>query len=116
MFHFGSLSLTGEPARTATRRAVEYAKKQGKLISYDPNLRKPLWPDLEEAREQLLWGLSQADVVKISDEEVTSSSALPRKKGPIAFLNDSAQSWCSSPAAAMGACTKTPTPRAVLPH
>ena len=81
VFHFGSLSLTGEPARTATRRAVEYAKKQGKLISYDPNLRKPLWPDLEEAREQLLWGLSQADVVKISDEEVDFLFGLAPEEG-----------------------------------
>lgn len=70
VFHFGTLSLTDEPARTATQKAVEYAKKQGKLITYDPNLRKPLWSDLEEAKQQLLWGLSQADVVKISDEEV----------------------------------------------
>ena len=70
VFHFGTLSLTNEPARTATYRAVEYAKKQGKLITYDPNLRKPLWKDLEFAKEQLLWGLTQADVVKISDEEV----------------------------------------------
>ena len=70
VLHFGTLSLTGEPARDATRRAVAYAKERGKLISYDPNLRKPLWADLEEAREQLLWGLGQADVVKISDEEV----------------------------------------------
>ena len=70
VFHFGTLSLTGEPARTATCKAVAYAKKQGKLITYDPNLRKPLWADLEEAKKQLLWGLSQADVVKISDEEV----------------------------------------------
>jgi sugar/nucleoside kinase (ribokinase family) len=70
VFHFGTLSLTDEPARTATYRAVEYAKKQGKLITYDPNLRKPLWRDLEEAKKQLLWGLSQADIVKISDEEV----------------------------------------------
>ena len=70
VFHFGTLSLTDEPARTATKKAVEYAKKQGKLITYDPNLRKPLWSDLEEAKQQLLWGLSQADVVKISDEEV----------------------------------------------
>ena len=46
------------------------AKAQGKLISYDPNLRKPLWHDLDDAKQQLLWGLSQADVVKISDEEV----------------------------------------------
>lgn len=70
VFHFGSLSLTDEPARSATYKAVEYAKKHGKIISYDPNLRKPLWNDLAEAKKQILWGLSQADVVKISDEEV----------------------------------------------
>jgi len=68
-FHFGTLSLTDEPARTAAVRAVAYAKEQGKLISFDPNLRKPLWQDLEAAREAMLWGLKQADIVKISDEE-----------------------------------------------
>ena len=70
IFHFGTLSLTDEPARSATYKAVAYAKEKGKLITYDPNLRKPLWNDLEEAKKQLLWGLGQADVVKISDEEV----------------------------------------------
>lgn len=70
VFHFGTLSLTDEPARSATQKAVAYAKSAGKLITYDPNLRKPLWNDLNAAREQLLWGLTQADVVKISDEEV----------------------------------------------
>ena len=70
VFHFGTLSLTDEPARTTTCKAVAYAKEKGKLITYDPNLRKPLWKDMETAKEQLLWGLSQADVVKISDEEV----------------------------------------------
>ena len=70
VFHFGTLSLTDEPARSATYQAVAYAKSHGKLITYDPNLRKPLWKDLEEAKKQLIWGLSQADVVKISDEEV----------------------------------------------
>lgn len=70
IFHFGTLSLTDEPARSATYKTVAYAKEKGKLITYDPNLRKPLWQDLEEAKKQLLWGLSQADVVKISDEEV----------------------------------------------
>ena len=70
VFHFGTLSLTHEPARSATYQAVAYAKEAGKLITYDPNLRKPLWADLEDAKAQLLWGLSQADVVKISDEEV----------------------------------------------
>jgi len=70
VFHFGTLSLTDEPAKTATYKAVEYAKANGKLITYDPNLRKPLWKNLETAKEQLIWGLGQADVVKISDEEV----------------------------------------------
>lgn len=70
VFHFGTLSLTDEPARSATRDAVAYAKKQGKLISFDPNLRKPLWPDDAAAKEQMEWGLHQADIVKISDEEI----------------------------------------------
>ena len=70
VFHFGSLSLTDEPSRTATYKAVEYAKNNGKLISYDPNLRKPLWSDTEDAIRQILWGLAQADIVKISDDEI----------------------------------------------
>lgn len=70
VFHFGTLSLTDEPAISATRFAVDYAKKNNKLISFDPNLRKPLWNDLSRAKEEMLWGISQADVVKISDEEV----------------------------------------------
>ena len=69
-FHFGTLSLTDEPARSATQQAVAYARAHGKLITFDPNLRKPLWKDLDEAKAQMLWGLAQADVVKISDEEV----------------------------------------------
>lgn len=69
VFHFGTLSLTGEPSRTATYKAVDYAKSRGKWITFDPNLRLPLWQNLDQAREQMLWGLSQADVVKISDEE-----------------------------------------------
>jgi len=56
--------------RTATRKAVAYAKMQGKLISCDPNLRLPLWPNEAAAKEQMLWSLHQADVVKISDNEV----------------------------------------------
>ena len=70
VFHFGTLSLTDEPVRTATQKCVAYAKEQGKLITCDPNLRKPLWPSEEAAKEQILWSLSQADVVKISDDEV----------------------------------------------
>ena len=70
VFHFGTLSLTDEPVRTTTQRCVAYAKEKGKLITCDPNLRKPLWPSEEAAKEQIAWSLNQADVVKISDEEV----------------------------------------------
>ena len=69
VLHFGTLSMTNEPARDATYKAVEYAAGHGKLISFDPNLRKPLWDDLDEAKRQMLWGLRHADVFKISDEE-----------------------------------------------
>lgn len=70
VFHFGTLSLTDEPVRTATQKAVAYAKEHGKLITCDPNLRLPLWKTKEAAKEQMLWSLHQADVVKISDNEV----------------------------------------------
>ena len=70
VFHFGTLSLTDEPVRTATQKAVAYAKEKGKLITCDPNLRLPLWPSEDAAKEQMLWSLHQADVVKISDNEV----------------------------------------------
>ena len=86
VFHFGTLSLTDEPARSATYRAVEYAKSRGKLITYDPNLRKPLWSDLEVCREQMLWGLGQADVVKISDEEVEFLFGLGVEEGAAHIL------------------------------
>ncbi len=87
-FHFGTLSLTDEPARATTYRAVAYAKERGKLITFDPNLRKPLWKDLETAREQMLWGLSQADVVKISDEEIEFLFGLSPQEGARKILND----------------------------
>ena len=70
VFHFGTLSLTDEPAAGATRHAIELAKHHGALISLDPNLRKPLWKREEDAREAIEWSLHQADIVKISDEEI----------------------------------------------
>ena len=70
VFHFGTLSLTAEPIREATQKSVFYAKDLGKIITFDPNLRLPLWDSPEEAKEQILWGLGQADIVKISDDEV----------------------------------------------
>ena len=88
VFHFGTLSLTDEPCRTTTQKAVAYAKAQGKLITYDPNLRKPLWKTEEEAREQILWGLLQADVVKISDEEVEFLWNCTPEEGADKLLNE----------------------------
>ena len=70
VFHFGTLSLTDEPAASATRRAVSLAKGRGLLVSLDPNLRKPLWKREEDARAAMEWSLRQADIVKISDEEI----------------------------------------------
>ena len=70
IFHFGTLSMTHEGVRQATRVAVLAAKQAGAIISFDPNLRPPLWDSLNEARAQMLWGLSQADVVKIADNEI----------------------------------------------
>ena len=88
VFHFGTLSLTDEPARSATYEAVAYAKKAGKLITYDPNLRKPLWKDMETCKEQLIWGLTQADVVKISDEEVEFLFGLGVEEGAQYILDN----------------------------
>lgn len=88
VFHFGTLSLTGEPVRTATQKAVAYARDGGKLITFDPNLRRPLWSSGEEARRQILWGLSQADVVKISDEEVDFLWGCPPREGARRLLEE----------------------------
>ena len=88
VFHFGTLSLTGEPAREATQAAVAYAKKQGKLISFDPNLRKPLWPDEAAAKAQIEWGLHQADIVKISDEEIDFLWGLTPETGAQKLLKE----------------------------
>lgn len=69
IFHFGSLSLTDEPSRSATIEAVKAAKRAGAIISYDPNYRAPLWKSENEAAEQMRSVLPFADIVKISDEE-----------------------------------------------
>ena len=70
VFHFGTLSMTHEAVRRATKAAVLAAKRAGALISFDPNLRPPLWASLDEAKEQMLWGISQCDVLKIADNEI----------------------------------------------
>lgn len=70
IFHFGSLSMTDEPARSATHAALEYARKAGKTITYDPNWRPALWESDEQAKENMRLGLKYTDVLKISEEEL----------------------------------------------
>ena len=70
IFHFGTLSMTHEDVRNATKKAISMAKESGALISFDPNLRPPLWKTLDEAKEQTAYGLSQCDILKISDNEI----------------------------------------------
>lgn len=70
IFHFGTLSSTHEGVREATRYAIEVAKEAGCIITFDPNLRSPLWNSLEDARKEIEYGLSKCDVLKISDNEV----------------------------------------------
>lgn len=69
IFHCGSLSLTDEPARSATFHAIKMAKESGAFISYDPNYRAPLWNSVEEAKDQMRSVIPYADIMKISDEE-----------------------------------------------
>ena len=70
IFHFGSVSMTAEPARNVTLQAASAAKQSGALISFDPNLRIPLWGDLSLAKEIILQGMRLADFVKLSGEEL----------------------------------------------
>ncbi|KAI5582964.1 hypothetical protein POPTR_007G129700v4 [Populus trichocarpa] len=70
VFHYGSISLIVEPCRSAHLEAMKVAKEAGALLSYDPNLRLPLWPSAEEAREQILKIWDEADVIKVSDVEL----------------------------------------------
>lgn len=70
LFHFGTLSMTHEGVRAATKKAIHIAEEAGILISFDPNLRPPLWEDMDEAREQILYGLEHCHILKISDNEI----------------------------------------------
>ena len=69
-FHYGTLSMTHEGVRKATCKAIDIAKEAGLIISFDPNLRPPLWNSMEEAKEQIAYGLSKCDLLKISEEEL----------------------------------------------
>lgn len=70
IFHFGTLSMTHEGVRLATKKAIGIAEKSGALISFDPNLRPPLWKSMDQAKEQVLYGLEHCHILKISDNEI----------------------------------------------
>ena len=70
IFHFGTLSSTHEGVREATRHAIQVAKENGLIITFDPNLREPLWKNLDDAKAEIEYGMGQCDVLKISDNEV----------------------------------------------
>lgn len=70
IFHYGTLSMTHDGVRAATKKAIAVAREDGQLLSFDPNYRAPLWKRVEDAKEQIAYGLSQCDILKISEEEL----------------------------------------------
>lgn len=88
LFHFGTLSMTHEGVRKATKKALQIAKEEGLLISFDPNLRPPLWSSLELAKEQMEYGFGYCDILKISDNEIQFVSGKEDYDEGIAYLQD----------------------------
>ena len=86
IFHFGTLSMTHEGVRKATIRAAACARENGCLISFDPNLRPPLWADMEEARKQMLYGVSLCHILKITDEELRFMTGIEDEKQAVGHL------------------------------
>lgn len=86
VFHFGTLSMTGENCRRATQKAVKAAKKENLLISFDPNYRKPLWSSEADAKRQMIYGLGQCDILKISDNELQMVTGIADYKAAVRFL------------------------------
>ena len=91
IFHFGTLSMTDEPVRTATKKALDVAKEAGCLITFDPNLRPPLWDSLEEAKKQMEYGFRYCDVLKISDNEIQFISGMEDYDDGIHYLQEKYQ-------------------------
>ena len=88
VFHFGTLSMTHEGVREATKKAVETAKANGCLVSFDPNLRPPLWGSLDLAKEQMEYGFGKCDILKISDNEIQFVSGKEDYDEGIAYLQE----------------------------
>lgn len=88
IFHFGTLSMTHDGVREATKKAVETAKENGCLVSFDPNLRLPLWSSLDLAKEQMEYGFGKCDILKISDNEIQFVSGKEDYDEGIAYLQE----------------------------
>ena len=88
IFHFGTLSMTDEPVRSATKKALEVAKEAGCLITFDPNLRPPLWNSLDEAKKQMEYGFQYCDMLKISDNEIQFVSGKEDYDEGICYIQD----------------------------
>ena len=88
VFHFGTLSMTHEGVREATKKAVETAKANGCLVSFDPNLRPPLWSSLDLAKEKMEYGFGKCDILKISDNEIQFVSGKEDYDEGIAYLQE----------------------------
>lgn len=88
IFHYGSLSMTHEGIRKTTKKAIAAAQENGCLLSFDPNLRPPLWKSLEEAKEQILYGMKQCDIMKISDDEICFVTGKPEIQDGIQYIRE----------------------------
>ena len=88
IFHHGTLSMTHEEVREATKKAIQIAKAAGALISFDPNLRPPLWSSLDLAKEQIEYGLTQCDILKIADNEIQFVTGKDDYEEGIALLRE----------------------------
>lgn len=91
LFHFGTLSMTHEGVRAATKKALQIAKEKGLLISFDPNLRPPLWSSLDLAKEQMEYGFQFCDILKISDNEIQFVSGKEDYEEGIHYLQEKYQ-------------------------
>lgn len=86
IFHFGSLSMTDEICEKATKKAIEIAKRNGAVLSFDPNLREPLWKNLDDAKKQIDYGMQHCDILKISDNEIVWFTGMDDYEEGIKYL------------------------------
>ena len=88
IFHFGTLSMTAPEVEQATKTAVQTAKEAGALISFDPNLRPPLWKSLDVAKEKIAYGIGVCDILKISDDEIAFFTGMPDIDAGVAKIQE----------------------------